>query len=329
MFKVYCPERIEQAGYDFLVAHGYEVVTGTSTQKEVLMREVADAHAAVVRYGATFDADVLAAGKRLQIVARHGVGYNNIDADAAARLGIYVTNAKASNANAVAEHALTLILLLAKKIPRYKNTLVQGKWSERNETKTEEIRGKTLGVIGYGANGSRLGDKGHSLGMRVICYDPYIDYTKLPDWTEGVSCAEDIFRQADVISLHCPLNEDTYHYVAKREFELMKPGAYVVNCARGGLINEADLYEALTDGRIAAAALDVFETEPPDPSTPLFQLDNFYGTLHQGGMSAAASDACALYAVQSVDDVLHGRMPKYPVNQPDMDLLEKRKDARI
>jgi len=327
MFKVYCPEMIEKAGYDFLIERGYDVFVGSSTAKQDLIRDVADADAAVVRYGAVFDEDVLKAGGRLKIVARHGVGYNNIDAEAAAKLGIYVTNAKASNANAVAEHALTMILLLAKQVPRYKNTLTQGQWSDRNEAKTEELKGKTVGIIGFGANGSRLAQKAHGLDMKVVCYDPYVDYTKIPDWAEGLSSAEEVFCRADAVSMHCPLNEQTYHYVTAKELALMKPTACFVNCARGGLVDEADLYEALVNGRIAAAALDVYEVEPPDPNTPMFRLSNFYGSLHQAGMSVAASDACALYAVQSIDDVLHGRTPKYPVNHPDMNLLKKRKDA--
>ena len=328
MFKVYCPERIEQAGLDFLLERGYEVITGASTAKEDLIREVAQADAAIVRFGATFDADVLEAGKRLQVVARHGVGYNNIDTRAAARLGIYVTNAKASNANAVAEHAVMLMLLLAKQVPRYHNTLTQGKWSDREQAKTEEIRGRTAGVVGYGANGSRFGQKAHGLGMRVICYDPYVDYTKLPDWTEGMSSLEEVLEQADVVSLHCPLDKDTYHCVAWEQLERMKPTAYLVNCARGGLVDEQALYRALVEGRIAGAALDVFETEPPDAELPLLKLNNFYGSLHQAGMSVAASDACALYAAQGVDDVLNGKKPKYPVNVPDETLFQKRRERK-
>ena len=328
MYKVYCPEMIEKKGYDFLLEHGYEVQVGTSVDKEELIRMVADADAAVVRYGSTFDADVLAAGKRLKIVARHGVGYNNIDVEAAAALGIYVTNAKASNANAVAEHALTMMLMLAKQIPRYKNTLTEGHWNDRNEKKTEEVYGKTLGIIGFGANGSRLGSKAHGIGMKVICYDPYIDYTKIPDYVEGMMRAEDVFSRADVISMHCVLNEETHHYIRKRELEMMKPSAYVINCARGGLICEDDLYHALTEGKIAGAALDVFETEPPSRENPLFKLNNFYGTLHQAGMTVTASDACALYAVQSIHDVLQGREPKYPVNQPDRKKFEERMEKR-
>lgn len=324
MFKVYCPEMIEKAGYDFLIEKGYDVKVGTSTDKETLIREVADADAAVVRFGSTFDADVLAAGKKLKIVARHGVGYNNIDHVAAEKLGIYVTNAKASNGNAVAEHALTMMLLLAKKVAKYKNTLTNGKWSDRNEEKTEEVFGKTIGIIGYGANGSRLGAKAHGIGMKVICYDPYIDYTKIPDWCDGKQTAEEVYAEADVISLHCPLDDTTYHCITEKELAMMKPTAYLVNCARGGLVDEEALLKALENGTIAAAALDVYEQEPPASDRKLFTLPNFYGSLHQAGMSVAASDACALYAVWSIDDVLNGRKPKYPVNCPNEGLLKER-----
>jgi len=329
MYKILCPERIEKKGEEYLLKRGYHVVTCNSCDQETIKREIIDADAAIVRFGSDFNAAVLEAGKKLKVVARHGVGYENIDVETAEKLGIYVTNAKASNANAVAEHAMTLILLLAKYIPKFKCTLERGRWNDRFSVKTEELQGKKLGIIGFGANGSRLAQKAHlGLGMEIIGYDPYLDYTKMPSYIEGLMSAEDVFRQADVVSMHCPLNESTRYYVAARELEMMKPTAYVINCARGGLVKEEDLYQALVNKTIAGAALDVYEQEPPCPNSPLFKLDNFFGTLHQAGMTVSASDACALYAAASVDDVLNGRKPKYPVNEPNEKLFQERKNAK-
>jgi len=319
VYKVVCPERIEKKGEDILLAKGYQVVTLNSCDHERIKKEIADADAAIVRIGAHFDADILRAGKKLRIVARHGVGYDNIDVETAAQLGIYVTNARGANANAVAEHAITLMLALAKRLPELPGALVSGDWPRRNRRNTIELWGKTLGLIGLGANGRRLAEiAGQGFHMKVIGFDPYVDASSLPEYITQVGTKEAVLERSDIVSMHCLLVQDTFHCISDAELEQMKPGAWLINCARGGLVDETALYHAMKSGKIAAAGLDVYEQEPPDKDNPLFQLENFIGTLHQASSSAEAAENCSLYAAQAVDDVLNGRPPRFPVNRPNL-----------
>lgn len=320
MFKVLCPEPIEKVGEDYLLARNYKVVTPDQCDYESFRREIADADAVIVRMGIKLDAPLLRAGKKLKIVARHGIGYDNIDVKTAQELGIYVTNARNASTNAVAEQAMMLILSLAKQIPKYKNAVQLGQWNRRNLVKTVELQGKTLGLIGLGANGLRLAEIARfGFRMKIIGFDPYADVSRLPEYVTYVDEKQKVLAQADIVSMHCLLTEETRHFIAERELTAMKPGAWLINCARGGLVDEKALYEKLRTGRIGAAGLDVYEQEPPDPGNPLFSLDNFMGTLHQASNTAEASDRCALSAAEAVDDVLCGRTPRYPVNHPEKD----------
>lgn len=317
--KILIPETVNEKGLEYLRERGYEIVMGSGPQQDVLKREIVDADAIMARY-ADYNADVLACAKNLKIIARHGVGVNNIDAVTAEKLGIWVTKATAANSNSVAEHTLMLMLMLAKCVPQFKDCLVRGDWEKRNiVTQTlEEMQGKTVGIIGLGAIGTRVAQKAHyGFDMNIIGYDPYIDYTKLPNYVTGMMSAEEVFEKADFITMHCPHNEETHGYITAREIEMMKPTAYIINCARGGLIDEDALYDALVNKRIAAAALDVFEHEPPASDNKLFKLDNFYGTPHQAGMSLHAYEACSLSAAKSIDEALSGKKPRFPVNNPE------------
>ena len=325
MYKIICPEKIEEAGEEFLSRRGYQIITLNSTDSACIRESLADADAAIIRFGATIDTDLLSSAPRLKVVARHGVGYNNIDAAAAEKLGIFVTNARGANTNSVAEQALMLILCLAKKIPAYKNSLENGEWNSRNNQKTEELQGKTLGLIGLGANGSRLAKMAHDgLDMQIIGFDPYVRKELLPPYIKVVESLDEVCRDADIVSLHCLLTKETHHCISSRELEMMKTSAWLINCARGPLVDTEALYEALKNGQIAAAGLDVYEEEPPAGDHPLYHLKNFMGTLHQASNSKEASDRCALFAAEDVDRILNHQVPKYAVNHPDMMLHEQR-----
>lgn len=325
MYKIICPEKIEQAGKDYLVNLGYEVVTLNNCDHETIKKAMADADAAIIRFNATIDEDILMNAPKCKVIGRHGVGYNNIDTAAAAKLGIYVTNARGANNNSVAEQAIMLILALAKKLPKFKNALAEGKWSSRNECKTEELPGKVLGLIGLGANGSRLAAICHDgFGMNIIGFDPYVNRSLLPEYVTVTDTKDDVFRQADIISMHCLLTDETRHCINAETLSMMKSTAWVINCARGELVDEKDLYEALTSGKITAAGADVFEQEPPTIDNPLFTLDNFMGTLHQASNSKEASDRCALYAAKGVHEILTTGKTSFAVNKPDLALFRNR-----
>jgi len=316
VYKVLIPEEINEAGIKYLKERNYDVILGSAYDKETIKREIVDCDAVLAR-GADYSADVIACGKKLKIIARHGVGVNNIDSKAAEEMGVYVTNVIGANPNAVAEHTLMVMLMLAKYVPIFSGCIAAGKWETRNRFLTHELQGKILGVIGIGAIGTRISQKAHfGLDMEIIGYDPYIEYSKLPDYIHGLSSLEEVFERADVVTLHCPLNEETKYIVTEELLKKMKPTAYFINCARGGLVNEDVLCEALKNKTIAAAACDSFEQEPPNPEMELFTLDNFWGTPHQAGLSLKASEACAVSAAKAIDDVLNEREPQFPVNKP-------------
>lgn len=316
MYKVLIPEEIDHAGWDYLEERGYQVIEGSGYDTETIKREIADVDAVLAR-GADYTRDVIAAGKKLKVIARHGVGVEHIDSKAAEEMGVQVANVLCANSNAVAEHTLMLMLMLAKYVPIFKNCIPQGQWDLRNRYLTHELQGKTLGIIGVGAVGIRTAKKAHyGLDMKILGYDPYIDYTKMPDYVEGLHSLEELFERSDVVTIHCPLNEETRYMVTPALLEKLGPKGYLINCARGGIVGEKDLYEALKNHVIAAAAVDSYETEPPSPELPLFSLDNFWGTPHHAGLSKKASMACATGAAKAIDDVLHGREPQYPVNHP-------------
>ncbi|MBQ0026904.1 MAG: hydroxyacid dehydrogenase, partial [Lachnospiraceae bacterium] len=211
--KVLIPEEIDHAGWDYLQERGYEIVEGSGYDSETIKKEIVDVDAVLAR-GADYTRDVIAAGNKLQIIARHGVGIEHIDFQAAEELGVQVANVLCANSNAVAEHTIMMMLMLAKYVPIFDDCIPEGKWDLRNRFLTDELQGKTCGIIGVGAVGIRTAKKAHyGLDMKVLGYDPYIDYTKLPDYVEGVRSLDELFERSDVVTIHCPLNDETRYMV--------------------------------------------------------------------------------------------------------------------
>ena len=314
--KVLIPQDIREAGKIYLKERGYDVVLGSGFDEETLKREIADADAVIMRT-ALYTESVIATGKKLKIMARYGVGLDNVDIPAAEKRGIYVTSAKNCNMYSVAEHAIMLMLTLARSQVYIDNETRKGGWNLRNSVSIFEMKGKTIGIIGIGSIGTHTAKIAHDgFDMNVVAYDPYADKAKLPAYVTLLKTAEDLFRTADVICLHIPYTPETHHMINTATLKMMKPSAYVINCGRGGIVNEEELYEALRDKVIAGAALDVFEQEPMDISNKLLTLSNFVVTPHNAGLTEEASDAMALSCAQAVDDVLNGRRPMYPVNNP-------------
>ena len=315
--RVLIPEDIDQAGKDFLQSHGYELVFGSGTTEKTLRRELVMCEALLLRT-AHITSAVLADAPKLKVIAKHGIGVDNVDLEAASRHGIWVTNAPLSNADTVAEHALALILALARNLIRADRAVRSGDFGLRNRLYGSDLKGKTLGVVGVGRIGRALARKA-SLGfeMKVLAFDPYItdqvsSEVNLVSW-------DALFREADFVSLHLPLTPGTRGLVGEREFSLMKKSANLVSAARGEIIDEKALVTALQEGRIAGAGLDVFELEPPAPDNPLLMMDNVVLTPHNAALTEEATARMALHAAMGIHEVLSGQEPTWPVNRPKLE----------
>ena len=314
--KVLIPQDVNQEGKDYLIERGYEVVVGSGWDPETIKREVADADALLCRT-AQYPADVIAAGKKLKVMARYGVGTDNIDVKAAEAQGVYVTIAKNCNVDSVAEQTIALMLACAKHIPLLNNATRAGEFAQRNKIPTKELKGKVIGIIGMGAIGMAVARKAHfGFGMDVVGYDVFADKMDLPDFVESLKSVEDVLKKSDVVSLHVPATKETANMINKESIALMKDGAILINCARGGVVNEDDLYDALVSGKLFSAGMDVFQVEPPQPDNKLFTLDKFIASPHNAGLTKEAGVAMALSAAKAIDDVLSGRKPQYPINNP-------------
>jgi D-3-phosphoglycerate dehydrogenase len=315
-YKVLIPQDISRAGKQYLIEKGYEIKMGSGISVETLREEVQDCHAILARM-ASFPREVLEAGKKLKVIARHGVGTDNIDVEAATELGIYVTNAPQSNTTSVAEHTIGLIIATARNFVRCDAAMRKGNFEIRNQIPGTDIGGKILGLIGVGRIGKLVARKATvGLDMKVIGYDPYVDPNLAPE-VEFIDSIEGLLRAADFISLHLPANQTTIGLIDKNKLLMMKPSAYIINAARGGIVNEEDLAEILSQGRIAGAALDVFAEEPPDPANPLFKLDNVTVTPHNAALTRECMDRMAVHAARGIDEVLSGDTPPtWPVNRP-------------
>lgn len=314
-YLVYIPQDIEQEGKDYLLERGYNLRIGSDLSQETLMKEVRDCDAVLTRSIAVISEAVIQTGKNLKVIAKYGVGLDNINVKAATERGIYVTNTPQANANAVAEHVMAFILSLSKQLIVADKELRGGNYGARHQLFSMDLEGKTLGIIGLGRIGTLLAQKAaRGFGMKVIGYDPYLTTSRSDD-LETVTDLEWLFRNADVVSLHLPLSESTKGTIGSREFSWMKTSAYFVNASRGGIVKEDDLVEALKTGEIAGAGIDVFEVEPPDPSNPLFQLDNVIVSPHSAALTKEASVRMAVHAAMQVDQVLRGEKPDWAVNE--------------
>lgn len=254
------------------------------------------------------DASVFAAADRLRVVSRYGVGVDAVDLEAASARGVVVTNTPGSNAVAVAELAVGLMFSLARDLPR---AAASAKARRFTRTTGWELAGRTLGLIGYGAIGREVARRADALGMRVLAHDPYATGGFAP---AVASDLEPLLRDADVVSLHAALTPDTRHLLNAERLALLQPHAVLINTARGDLVDETALYDALSGGRLAGAALDAFAHEPPSDS-PLLDLDAVIATPHLGAATRESVERTALMAARNVADVLHGRSCPHVVNR--------------
>lgn len=310
-YKVLLPQPIQPEGYAYLKDHGYEVVDGRGFTEDDIIADIADADAMIVRT-AKITPKIFDAAKKLKIIARHGAGYDMVNIEAAKSHKVLVTTAGGANAISVAELAIFYMLYCSR---RFKAVMAHCKedyrYAKMGIQKTE-LEGKTLGLIGTGNIGKLVARKAaYGFNMKVIAYDPFA--REVPDYITLVSDRDQIFRESDYVSLHVPALKDTIHSVSDREFDLMKETAFLINTARGTIVDEPALIRALEAKKIAGAGLDTVEQEPFDLSNPLLDMENVLTAPHIGGATKEASTRSSVVCAEAIDDFLSGRTPKFVV----------------
>lgn len=315
-YKVLIPQPIAKAGIEYLVAHGCEIKEGKGIREAELIEDIKDCDAVVART-AIYSKSVIEAGEKLKVIARSGIGIDNIDIDYAAKRGIWVTNGPHSNINSVAEQTMHLILDCAKKGSYLDAQMRKGNFHMRNQVTGMDIQGKVLGIIGLGRIGRLVAQKA-KLGfeMKVIGYDPYISKENAPEGVIVYSDIVEVLSTADFVSLHLPVIESTRQSIGKEQFLQMKKTAYLINAARGELVKEKELIDALKYGLIAGAGVDVYEEEPPGAGHPFYTMNNVVMSPHFAAMTDEALERMGLHAAMGVIDVMEGRTPEWSVNKP-------------
>ncbi|MBI3630505.1 MAG: phosphoglycerate dehydrogenase, partial [Candidatus Rokubacteria bacterium] len=315
MKRVLVTDGLQAGGVDYLRKEGLEVEVLKTPPEAELGQALRGAHGLIVRSATRVTRRVLEAADELVVVGRAGAGVDNIDVDAATERGVIVMNTPGGNTIAVAEHTIGLLLALARNLPQAHGALKAGRW-EKSRFAGVEVYSKTLGVIGLGRIGSEVARRALGLSMKVVAYDPYL--TRDAAERLGVESVElaDLYERSDFISVHTPLTKDTRNFLDAPQFARMKLGVRLINCARGGVVNEAALAEAIRSGRVGGAALDVFETEPLPPDHPLLGLDRVIVTPHLAASTEEAQTTVALAIAEQVAGVLARGVVLNAVNMP-------------
>ncbi len=311
--RILVAEPIAREGLEQLRA-AHEVDEQVGLTPEEYRALLPDYDALVVRSQVKVDADMIAAGERLVVIGRAGVGVDNVDLEAATRAGITVVNAPTGNTIAAAEHTLALLLAVARRVAAADASLRRGEW-KRSQFTGVELRGKTLGVVGLGKIGQAVASRARALEMTVIASDPYLTADQASLLGVELVDFDVLLTRADVVTVHVPMSRTTRGLIGATEIDRMKPGAILLNVARGGIIDEAAVAAALADGRLGGAGVDVYETEPPTGS-PLLEAPNAVLTPHLGASTAEAQVLVAEEVAAQVLDVLDGRPARYAVNAP-------------
>ena len=312
MARVLVTEEIADAGLDRLRAAGHVVDVQLGLNGEALIAALQGAQALIVRSATNVDAAVLSAVSGLLVVGRAGVGLDNVDVDAATKAGVMVTNAPESNIVSAAEHTIALLMSMARNVPQAHAALVSGRW-ERSKWEGVELAGKTLGVVGLGRIGKLVAHRALGLGMKIVAFDPYISVERGRQMNVDMLPLDQLVATSDFLTVHLPKNKETLGLINRDLLVKAKPSLRVINVARGGIVAERDLFEALRDGLIAGAALDVFEREPVTDS-PLFSLPNVVVTPHLGASTREAQDKAGEVIADMVQLALAGDFVPFAVN---------------
>ncbi len=313
--KILVSDSLSKQGVEILEKAGFVVDVKTKLPKEDLLREIKDYEGLIVRSGTKVTSELIAAADKLKVIGRAGSGLDNVDTLAATRRGIVVMNTPGGNTVTTAEHTMAMICAMTRRIPQATVSMKSGKW-EKERFMGVELYNKTLGVVGIGQIGSYLAKLAQGFSMSVIAYDPYLAPERAKDMGVEVVELDELFRRADLISVHTPLTPETRSLINAGTIAKMKPGVMIVNCARGGIVNEIDLCEALKTKRVAAAAFDVFEEEPIKADNPLLALDNFICTPHIGASTGEAQENVAIAIAEQIVDYFAKGIARGAVNIP-------------
>jgi len=312
MDKILVLDKLAKEGVKIL-QKDFEVDCIDKITPEELKKIVSKYAAVIVRSQTQLDKDIIEKATSAKVMGRAGVGVDNIDVEAATRKGIIVMNAPGGNTISTCEHTFGMMLALSRNIPQAHGVLSGGVW-EKSKFKGVELHNKNLGIIGLGRIGSEVAKRARAFGMNVYAYDPYISEEKAKTLGVAKASLDGIIKNCDYITVHLPLTEETKDLISEEELSAMKPTAFLINCARGGVVNEAALANALKEKKIKGAALDVFEKEPPAADNPLLKLDNIVVTPHLGASTDEAQVSVAIEMAECVRDVLQGRGMKNVIN---------------
>jgi D-3-phosphoglycerate dehydrogenase / 2-oxoglutarate reductase len=313
--RILVAERIAPGGMELLAQAG-EVVDGTTLDRGGLLEAIGSADALVVRSATDVDAELIARAEKLRVIGRAGVGVDNVDVAAATRRGILVCNAPQSNIVSAAEHTIALLLAVARNVPQAHAALEAGRW-ERSRFAGVEVDGKTLGVLGFGRIGQLVAARARGLGMRILAYDPHVTRERFREL--GVASAaslDEVYTSSDFITLHLPLTVETQHLISHAALGRMRPGTRLINAARGSLVDTEALVQALRNGTIEGAALDVFEQEPLPADSPLLGLANVVLTPHLAASTTEAQDRAGVQVAEQVVSALAGGSVANALNIP-------------
>lgn len=312
--KILMSQPIHEEGMKYITSRGYEARVAPDFSEATLIKEVADAAGFLVRT-AEIPASVINAGKVLKVIARHGVGYDSIDVKAATARKIPVCITPRANALSVAEHVVALMLALAKRIIPFDAATRKNEWEIRNSYSAFDLEGKTLGIIGMGRIGMLVCQKAQAaFNMKILAYDSLVPKEAMEKAGAKVVAIPEILKASDFVTLHVPSTAETKGLIGEAQLKAMKRSAYLINCARGPIVDEAALVKALKDGTIAGAGLDVFDPEPPKGDNPLFGLPNVILSPHSAGLTVECVIRMATHAAQAIIDVLEGRRPEGVIN---------------
>ncbi|CUH94601.1 hypothetical protein P22_0667 [Propionispora sp. 2/2-37] len=314
MKKVVLTHRLHDDGMAVLEQANIKVAITNNGDPRAMLSELLDAEGLIIRIG-SIDRKTMLAAKNLKVIGRPGVGVDDVDVETATELGIPVVIAPGANTRSVAEHAFAFMFAAAKDMLHSDRELRKGNFNIRSNYKAFEIFGKTLGLVGYGKIGSILAGMAAGVGMKIIVYDPYVKPEAITG--QGFQYAADlsmILRKADVVSLHVPLTPKTKHLIGEAELKTMKSSAVLINCSRGGIIDEAALAKALEENRLHSAAVDVFSHEPVTADEPLFKYDNIIVSPHMAGQTKEAASGVATMAAEGVVAVMNGRRWQHVCN---------------
>lgn len=315
MKKILVTEPVNAKGIEYLEKNGYQVVMGSGPEEETLLRECRDCDGALTRNG-KFTKKVLEGCTKLKVVSMHGVGVDCIDVNAATALGIQITNAAESNQSSVAEYAVGLILMLAKKSISYHNGMKQGETAEVRKLYGTDVQGKVLGIVGMGNIGMQVAKMAAwGLHMKVIGYNRHIEKDIETEYGILSPDLHKVISSADFLSLHLPGGDATRHFIGEEQLSWMKPEAYLINTGRGSVVKEEALIRSLQENKIRGAALDVFEGNLPEEDNPLLKMENVIVTPHTAAFTTEALERMSYQAALGIVEVLEGRPVSYPVNK--------------